>query len=35
MWLLERLAPDHKTIAEFLRQNSAALVAVSAIQNAR
>lgn len=30
MWLLGRLAPDHKTIAEFRRQNSAALVAVSA-----
>lgn len=29
MWLLGRLAPDHKTIAEFRRQNSAALVAVS------
>lgn len=37
MWLLGRLAPDHKTIAEFRRQNSAALVAVSAsfIQFAR
>jgi transposase len=30
MWLLGRLAPDHKTIADFRRQNSAALVAVSA-----
>lgn len=30
MWLLGRLAPDHKTIAEFRRQNSAALIAVSA-----
>lgn len=30
IWLLGRLAPDHKTIAEFRRQNSAALVAVSA-----
>jgi transposase len=30
MWLLGRLAPDHKTIAEFRRRNSAALVAVSA-----
>ena len=30
MWMLGRLAPDHKTIAEFRRQNSAALVAVSA-----
>ena len=30
MWLLGRLVPDHKTIAEFRRQNSAALVAVSA-----
>jgi transposase len=30
MWLLGRLAPDHKTIAEFRRQNSAALVGVSA-----
>lgn len=30
MWLLGRLAPDHKTIAEFRRENSAALVAVSA-----
>ena len=30
MWLLGRLTPDHKTIAEFRRQNSAALVAVSA-----
>lgn len=27
MWLLGRLAPDHKTIAEFRRQNSTALVA--------
>ena len=27
MWLLGRLAPDHKTIAEFRRQNTAALVA--------
>jgi transposase len=37
MWLLGRLAPDHKTIAEFRRQNSSALVAVSAafIQFAR
>lgn len=30
MWLLGRLAPDHKTIADFRRENSAALVAVSA-----
>jgi transposase len=30
MWLLGRLAPDHKTIAEFRRENSAGLVAVSA-----
>jgi transposase len=30
MWLLGRLAPDHKTIADFRRQNNAALVAVSA-----
>lgn len=30
MWLLGRLAPDHKTIADFRRQNSAALVSVSA-----
>lgn len=28
MWLLGRLAPDHKTIAEFRRQNAAALKAV-------
>ena len=36
-WLLGRLAPDHKTIAEFRRHNSAALVATSAafIQFAR
>jgi transposase len=27
MWLLGRLAPDHKTIAEFRRQNTSALVA--------
>lgn len=27
MWLLGRLAPDHKTIADFRRHNSAALVA--------
>ncbi|MDN6887654.1 transposase, partial [Variovorax sp. CAN2819] len=27
MWLLVRLAPDHKTIAEFRRRNTAALVA--------
>ncbi|WP_082572209.1 IS1182 family transposase [Variovorax sp. Root434] len=27
MWLLGRLAPDHKTIAEFRRQNTAGLVA--------
>src|SRR6185369_364312 len=30
MWLLGRLAPDHKTIAEFRRCNSPALVAVCA-----
>lgn len=30
MWRLGRLAPDHKTIAVFRRQNSAALVGVSA-----
>jgi transposase len=30
MWLLGRLAPDHKTIAEFRRTNAAALVAVCA-----
>jgi len=37
MWLLGRLAPDHKTIADFRRLNSAALVATSAafIQFAR
>ena len=28
MWLLGRLAPDHKTISEFRRTNAAALVAV-------
>lgn len=27
MWLLERLAPDHKTIADFRRHNGGALVA--------
>lgn len=27
MWLLERLVPDHKRIAQFRRQNAAALVA--------
>lgn len=30
MWLLGRMAPDHKTIAEFRRQNAQPLVAVSA-----
>lgn len=30
MWLLGRLAPDHKTIAEFRRTNTASLVAVCA-----
>jgi hypothetical protein len=37
MWLLGRLAPDHKTIANFRSQNSEALVAVCAafIQFAR
>lgn len=30
MWLLGRLAPDHKTIAEFRRRNTNALVAVCA-----
>jgi transposase len=30
MWLLRRLAPDHKTIAEFRRQNTHALVAACA-----
>jgi hypothetical protein len=30
MWLLGRLAPDHKTIAEFRRTNTAALVAACA-----
>ena len=37
MWLLGRLAPDHKTISDFRRLNSAALVATSAafIQFAR
>lgn len=30
MWLLGRLAPDHKTIADFRRQNAEALVAASA-----
>lgn len=30
MWLLGRLAPDHKTIAEFRRQNTAALMASGA-----
>jgi len=30
MWLLGRLAPDHKTIAEFRRSNSRALVATCA-----
>lgn len=37
MWLLGRLAPDHKTIASFRSQNSEALVAVCAafIQFAR
>lgn len=30
MWLLRRLAPDHKTIAEFRRTNSQALVAACA-----
>lgn len=30
MWLLGRLAPDHKTIADFRRHNAAALVAVDA-----
>jgi transposase len=30
MWLLNRLAPDHKTIAEFRRQEGAALRAVAA-----
>jgi transposase/uncharacterized protein with PIN domain len=30
MWLLGRLAPDHKTIAEFRRTNTQALVAVCA-----
>lgn len=30
MWLLGRLAPDHKTIAEFRRTNVGALVAVCA-----
>lgn len=29
MWLLGRLAPDHKTIADFRKVNSAALVAAS------
>ena len=30
MWLMRRLAPDHKTIAEFRRNNGQALVAVCA-----
>jgi transposase len=30
MWLLQRLAPDHKTIAEFRRREGAALRAVAA-----
>lgn len=30
MWLLGRLVPDHKTIAEFRRRNTSALVAVCA-----
>lgn len=30
MWLMGRLAPDHKTIAEFRRQNSQSLVATAA-----
>jgi hypothetical protein len=30
MWLLGRLAPDHKTIAEFRRSNTPALVAACA-----
>jgi transposase len=30
MWLLGRLAPDHKTIAEFRRRNPKALIAVCA-----
>lgn len=30
MWLLGRLSPDHKTIADFRRQNAEALVAASA-----
>jgi transposase len=30
MWLMGRLAPDHKTIADFRRQNAKALVAVCA-----
>src|SRR5690606_14900473 len=30
MWLLRRLAPDHKTIAEFRRQHPQALVAACA-----
>lgn len=30
MWLLQRLAPDHKTISEFRRANSQALVATAA-----
>lgn len=31
MWLLARLAPDHKTIAEFRRTNTEALVAACAV----
>lgn len=31
MWLLGRLAPDHKTIAEFRRQNSQPLVATAGV----
>ena len=31
MWLLGRLAPDHKTIAEFRRTNTPALVAACAV----
>jgi hypothetical protein len=31
MWLLGRLAPDHKTIAEFRRGNTQALVAACAV----
>jgi hypothetical protein len=30
MWLLQRLAPDHKTIAQFRRDNGAALKAAGA-----